>query len=385
MSDLVSLVITFLPLFIILLLANAAERARRRDLARAASAILAQTHAADAAAEAAPIAIEPAPKRDDTAAIFKVMAYLFLGTIYFLVILGALGLLAAASLSRTQPDLGAANLLGMVDNPGLVAWGLLVPALAGIVLLLPAVRRLCARYIPIDVANPVHAVALSMTMLVIINMLLTIGVGLSNISTMVTQAEEAGAPVTSFASIWGQQILMALLAFVGVGWPLRRSLHQTTARLGLVWPSRRQVLLGIGLAIVMVIVVLAIEAIAAALGLASDASVEELTQQLLGPLLSSPWGVLTLGLAAALGEETLMRGAAQPRLGLVLTAVLFALLHSNYGITLSTIVVFLLGLVLGIVRMRHNTSTAMVLHATYNIILGLMAYLSIDILQQITK
>ena len=80
-----------------------------------------------------------------------------------------------------------------------------------------------------------------------------------------------------------------------------------------------------------------------------------------------------------------MRGAAQPRLGLLLTAALFALLHSNYGITLSTAIVFLLGLVLGLVRMRQNTSTAMVLHATYNIILGLMAYLSIDLLQQLDK
>lgn len=385
MRDIVSLVITFLPLFIVLLLANAAERARRRDRALVSGAVLEPILAAESAAEGAPITIEPAPKRDDTAAIFKVMAYLSLGAIYFLVMLGALGLLAADALSRAQPDLAATNPLGMVENPALVAWGLLLPALAGLVLLLPAVRRLCARYINLDAANPVHAVALSMTMLVVINMLLTLGVGLTNISTLVTEAQDAGTPVTSFASIWGQQIFMALLAFVGVGWPLRRSLRQTTARLGLVRPSWRQVLLGIGLAIVMVVIVLVIQYVATALGFAADTDVEELTQQLLGPLFASPWGILTLGLAAALGEETLMRGAAQPRLGLVLTAALFALLHSTYGITLSTAIVFLLGLVLGIVRIRHNTSTAMVLHATYNMILGLMAYLSIDILQQISK
>lgn len=91
------------------------------------------------------------------------------------------------------------------------------------------------------------------------------------------------------------------------------------------------------------------------LGFAADADVEELTNQLLGPLFNSPWGILTLGAAAALGEETLIRGAAQPGLGLLLTAALFALLHSNYGITLSTAIVFLLGLVLGIVRASART------------------------------
>jgi len=77
--------------------------------------------------------------------------------------------------------------------------------------------------------------------------------------------------------------------------------------------------------------------------------VEALTEQLLGPLFSSLWGVATLGLAAALGEETLFRGALQPRFGLWATALIFALVHSNYGISLSTVVVFILGIVLGLI------------------------------------
>ena len=85
----------------------------------------------------------------------------------------------------------------------------------------------------------------------------------------------------------------------------------------------------------------------------------------------------TLGLAAALGEELVFRGAMQPRFGLLLTAILFALLHSNYGITLSTAVVLILGLVLGWQRIRYNTSSAMITHATYNITLGLMAFLNL--------
>jgi hypothetical protein len=98
---------------------------------------------------------------------------------------------------------------------------------------------------------------------------------------------------------------------------------------------------------------------------------------MIGPLTQSGFGILTLGLAAALGEETVFRGAMQPRFGLLLTSILFALLHSTYGLTLSTLLVFIVGLVLGLLRLRYNTTTAMITHAVYNISLGVIAYLGI--------
>jgi membrane protease YdiL (CAAX protease family) len=84
-----------------------------------------------------------------------------------------------------------------------------------------------------------------------------------------------------------------------------------------------------------------------------------------------------LGLAAALGEETVFRGALQPRFGLVFTSILFALLHSQYGLSFSTIAVFVIGLVLGVLRLRANTTTAMITHAVYNMSLGLITYLGL--------
>jgi membrane protease YdiL (CAAX protease family) len=72
-----------------------------------------------------------------------------------------------------------------------------------------------------------------------------------------------------------------------------------------------------------------------------------------------------LGLSAGIGEELTMRGALQPRLGLAATALLFASLHVQYswfGIT----VIFLLGLVLGLLRKHTNTSVAMAVHALYD-------------------
>ncbi len=151
-------------------------------------------------------------------------------------------------------------------------------------------------------------------------------------------------------------------------------------RLGVVRLSSQDWIVGIRYGLLLVPVVILLEYLASLAGIVADPDVEKLTEQLLGPLFRSPFGILTLGVAAALGEEPLFRGAAQPRFGLALTAVMFALVHSNYGITLSTAIVFLLGLVLGLLRIRRNTTTAMLAHAVYNISLGLLAYFSISFL-----
>jgi membrane protease YdiL (CAAX protease family) len=181
-------------------------------------------------------------------------------------------------------------------------------------------------------------------------------------------------------SLWIQQLLMAGMAMVGVGWLTRRDWGAMLERLGITMPTQRQVTLGLSLGLAMVPAVMLLEFVSSSLGFGADPDVEALTEQLLGPLFRSPFGIVTLGVAAALGEETLFRGAALPRFGLVFTSLLFALLHSNYGITVSTLIVFVLGLVLGIVRLRHNTSTAMLIHAVYNMALGLLAYLSLSFL-----
>ena len=127
----------------------------------------------------------------------------------------------------------------------------------------------------------------------------------------------------------------------------------------------------------MVPLVLLLENMASQVGLGANPDVERLTQQMLGSMLTSLPGVLTLGLAAALGEESVFRGALQPCFGLILTSILFALMHSNYGITLSTVLVFGVGIVLGVLRLRYNTTTSMLTHAIYNITLGLITYLGL--------
>ncbi len=253
--------------------------------------------------------------------------------------------------------------------------GFAILALMGLATLLPAARRGLARIMPLDPRRTVHTVALSYSILILINLWVFMGVGLETMAQVVA-SNEASATGEMIHLLWAQDLALAFMALVGVGWPVRRTWPQTLARLGMAWPSSRQVLSGVAWGLLMFFLLFPAGYLMEKLGMGMDPNIEKLTQELLGPLLASLPGVLSLGIAAALGEELVFRGALQPRFGLVPTAVLFALTHNQYGISLATGVVLILGLVLGWIRYRHNTTTAMVVHATYNIAIGLVGLLA---------
>ncbi len=213
-------------------------------------------------------------------------------------------------------------------------------------------------------------------MLIVINLLMT-----TIFLPMVTHDLEAqsasGTPAITVPMLWGQDILLFVIGVIGVGWLSRRNLGHVLQRLGICVPSLRQMAVGVGYGLVLIPVSVGIQVAAGALHVPQDATVQKLTQLLVGPLTQSALGVITLGVAAALGEETVFRGALQPRFGLVFTAILFALLHQQYSLSLSTLVVLILGLVLGFIRDRTNTSTSMIVHAVFNSTQGLLALLNI--------
>jgi membrane protease YdiL (CAAX protease family) len=295
-----------------------------------------------------------------------VIAYYGVALFFGLRLLGLLGPLPATIAPATN-----------VDSLTMIGWGLVLPALGGLLVLVPAVRQQIARFIPIDPGSPVHALALSLTSLVIANLVVTLGVGLGNLANSLEQGGTGQRGGALLGFLWAQQLLTAVIAFIGVGWLTRRTFGGALQRLGLVRPTGRQVGLGIGLALLLVPVVIMLEYLSQYIGLGENADVEKLSEQLLGPLAQSPLGIITVGAAAAIGEETLLRGALLPRFGLLLTTLIFALLHSNYGLSISTVVVFILGLVLGIVRMRANTTTSMIVHGVYNSTLALLVYLGV--------
>lgn len=311
-----------------------------------------------------------------TERVFKLLAYGIMALLYAALIVVGLVLQGMGFLVAGSPDiqdtLAAAGLT--VEALPRMALGLWVPSLLGALMLTRPARRLAARISNIDPAHPVHAVALSMAALVLVNLLFTLGIGLDNLSRVLETATAAGAEENPAPGLWAQNIAFLLMAVFGVGWLAHRTFRGALNRLGIVVPTWQQALLGIGAGLLMVPLVLLLEAVATRLGVGTNADVEKLTEQLIGPLTMSVGGILTLGLAAALGEESVFRGALQPRFGLLLTTLLFALLHSQYGISLSTFMVFGVGLVLGLLRMRANTTTSMLAHAVYNMSLGAITY-----------
>ena len=70
-------------------------------------------------------------------------------------------------------------------------------------------------------------------------------------------------------------------------------------------------------------------------------------------------------------EELLFRGALQPRFGLVLTALLFTAIHTEYGISIDVLSIFVIAFGLGLIRKYTNTTTSVTSHVAYNLLVGL--------------
>jgi membrane protease YdiL (CAAX protease family) len=255
--------------------------------------------------------------------------------------------------SETVDKFRAAMLVGI---PLLVAGGL------GLLYLWPALQRVLARVIPVRPGSPV--------------VYLTIVLGLLLVAQQAGSQVQPGTPLT-LADLLAQDIPLLMLSFVGVGIFVRRSPRETAERLGLFPPGQKRwwlvALLGI---IAFLAIAYGIERVADKLSPTSQQQVTNATNVIFSRF-NNPLGVILLGLMPAVVEETLFRGALLPRLGVVVTAVLFAALHTQYAITFATLEVLVLGIGLGLLRVRSgSTLPCMGTHAGYNIAVGLIGYLA---------
>lgn len=296
-----------------------------------------------------------------------------------------LGLLALGLTAATLVDPVASGPGGLVAGGGaellLVALGLGAAGLAGVVPLLPSPRRALARVVPIDPSSfpsTVAAAAIVAATLMAFVPLLVLGTP----PMLKLSAAMAGEQGVSNAALLRGQVygLLWLLpaAAVAAGWGLGRDRRAVLVRLGLVRPTRRQVLGGLGLAVVLVGASALLDAgigwVWGAMGWSrtDGAQVEQLFA-----FAFSPIGALVLGTTAGLGEELVVRGLLQPRLGLVLANLCFTATHAlqyNWDALLS---VFLIGLILGLVRRRTNTTTSALVHGALDALLVLSASLGL--------
>ena len=221
-------------------------------------------------------------------------------------------------------------------------------------------RRLLARFLYIDPSSAVHTVALVYAVY-----LVGAGIGQQPLASDPEVLGTLGDVGVSSVTIWAQALGMVVLAMTGVGLLTRRNLRQVADRLGLPVPSLRQlgmaVLSVVGLIVFQIVFMLAWQAIdPEGLKKISDAS-----NLLLGDM-TGLGGALTIGLAAALGEEMIFRGAALPPFRLLTTSVLFTILHSQYGFSPASVLIFVIAIVLGVLRYRTNLTVCILVHFGYN-------------------
>jgi membrane protease YdiL (CAAX protease family) len=232
----------------------------------------------------------------------------------------------------------------------------------GLIYLLPPLQRSLARIIPIRPGSPVDY--------------LTVVIGLLLVAEVVGAKVPTATPPVTIGDMLAQDIPLLILAFVGVGIFVRRSPRQAAQRLGWAAPrSRRWWLIAVLGIFAFLAVAGGIEWVANRLSPSSQQQVTNATNQLFSRF-NNPFGVILLGLLPGIVEETLFRGALLPRLGIIVTAVLFAALHTQYAFTFATLEVFVLGIGLGWLRVRSgSTAPGMVTHAGYNIAVEVIPYL----------
>ncbi len=267
------------------------------------------------------------------------------------------GLLSLAASAAPMPGLPEESLDAFITLFRAVG----LTGLLAFVPMIPAVRRLLARWLPFDPDSAVTTTALVYSVY-----LVGTGLGQQPLLSDPTVLESLGGASVGIAALWAQSIGMMLIAVSGVGIFTRRTLRQTADRLGLKMPTWRQVALGLlvtagllGFQIVFSLVWQAVDP-------QGMQEINDAGALLLGDLTGSLLGAFTIGMAAALGEEMVFRGAMLPPFRLALTSALFTIIHSQYGLSPATLLILVIAVVLGLVRYRTNLTIAILVHFGYN-------------------
>jgi membrane protease YdiL (CAAX protease family) len=299
---------------------------------------------------------------------WRIAAYLLM--IGVAIIVALLGLLNLAVIV-VSPDTAASAAKSAGVSVGRLAAGAsleLGAALAAGLALVPAVRRGLGRLVPaFRPDSAINAVGLSLYMLVL---LFYVSIQLS--SDQLKQLSRPGPSPSVLFIIASNQLPFLIVALAGVGLFTRRSLRQSILRLGLYWPGWRWVIGAIGVAVALVIFGTFFDSLMNHLTPEQSKNIQKASDQLLKNV-NSLGPAIAIALAAGIGEEVLFRGALQPRLGIVAAALLFAVLHAQYAVSLATMEIFLLGIFLGLLRRRAGTTAAIIAHTGYDMILLLMA------------
>jgi membrane protease YdiL (CAAX protease family) len=291
--------------------------------------------------------------------------------------LAAFGVSAVALLG-SDPEAALATLSAAERvRLGIAGLGAVLSALAGLACLSLDIRRRLARFLPLEPESLGHAAALAVTVsatLLCLYPLLVLGepplFALDRRGLLPGFGDGAAADLALplYSLFW---IVLGALLAAGLG--VKRSFRESLARLGLTRLSGGQALTAAGLGVAMVVGVallsVVVEALFGALGLprTDDDAFEKLRAFPLGFS-----GAVVIGLSAGLGEELAVRGLLQPRLGLLLSNLLFASLHVVNHHFDTLLVIFAVGLTFGLIRQRMNTTASAITHGVYDFVLVML-------------
>jgi membrane protease YdiL (CAAX protease family) len=240
-------------------------------------------------------------------------------------------------------------------SPTLVVTALFAFAAVLTVLLVPAAAAPLLRALGLDPASPVHRVVAVAFVLTVVDA-----------GALFSQLREAGPVEVPF---YPSDPLVSVttdvaLALAGIGFGLTRGFRPSLARLDVRSITRRQIVMAVVVAALFQLVVGGLEYLEGLLLPSVHALEDRFGYQFVG---WPPWvGAVLTSISAGIGEEVLFRGALQPRLGIVLTAVLFGALHVQYQVP-GMVVIVLIGIGLGIVKERTSTTFAILVHVLYDV------------------
>ena len=270
----------------------------------------------------------------------------------------------------------AAVLLGLVDAAvGVVdpraaassgsqgAPALIVCGAFALAALLPAVRVWLSRAVPLDPESPVHLVALVLT-------LSLVGLQLQSAFSGALSQEAGSAQPLGKADLVAGEIPFLLAAVVGVGLFVRRGGWEAAQRLGYSRPVWWHVALAVAAAGLFYAIGVGMDALGQYLTPGTAKEVSSATNRIFGQLTVNPGGVATIAITAGICEEALFRGALQPRLGILWTSIVFASVHTQYGLSFDALAVLILAIGLGLLRRFLSTTVSTVSHVSYDLLAG---------------
>lgn len=255
---------------------------------------------------------------------------------------------------------------------------LMLVTLLSLTMLLRPVRVLISRVMPIDPDNFVHKIALCFLTLITIGSFLPLIVlgGQPPLLLLISAPSQNSTGPALDISVRPIDLIYQFVwtipaTFVAAGWPIARNFKAALARLDFVRPTPLQV---VG-AVVGGVVLAAVAAFALDPGINQlwrsmgwGTTDVEAFSRLMSQLIT-PVGAVLIGVTAGVGEELAVRGLLQPRIGLIASNLVFTSLHAfQYGVD-ALLSVFIIGLILGLIRMRTNTTTSAIVHGVYDFVL----------------